>query len=430
MSTFVASAVESSEPVGTEEVVDQPLGTETTETTEGDQTAEPEAEHVESAESGTEGGKGEQVETKEDGRLIPQKLREIRESNPDAFKIAKGAIFGLKAYQQVHPTVDAARADRELVQSIGGQEGITRLQEDASVFATASDQFLKGDPAFVADLFAEDPIAAALHVAPMLENFQKHDQEGYNSTIARIFNKELTSVGMGPGVDSLVEAIKAKNFDLALRIASDIKQWKEDITGVATKAEDPRVKTLLAERAKARETEQGAVREKFLNTYKTESIQEVGKSAEKAFESYFRNFRGDDKDKKRLINDALKIANEDVVADTVFQTQRNKHLQVGNSAAAKQLTVARYDRAIPDAVARIARLYGLKTTPAQSKGTQQQQQTKGQPQVAQGWTRVNARPNGLDIDRGRTTNDMILSGKAIMKDGKKLDWSHLKSKAS
>jgi len=64
-------------------------------------------------------------------------------------------------------------------------------------------------------------------------------------------------------------------------------------------------------------------------------------------------------------------------------------------------------------------------TPANGNQQRQQQQPAGG-QPAAGFVAVNARPDGMDIDRSRTTNEMILSKRAILKDGKKVDWSKLK----
>jgi hypothetical protein len=90
-----------------------------------------------------------------------------------------------------------------------------------------------------------------------------------------------------------------------------------------------------------------------------------------------------------------------------------------------QLTKARFARELPDAVKRIARRYGMTSgTPATGTQRQQQQPAGGQP--AAGFVAVNARPDGMDIDRSRTSNEMILSKRAILKDGKKVDWSKLK----
>ena len=113
----------------------------------------------------------------------------------------------------------------------------------------------------------------------------------------------------------------------------------------------------------------------------------------------------------------------------------DKHLERGDAHSAKQLTKARYARELPAAVKRIARRYGLTSTQstasaaAQQKTNQQQNGNKG-PATSPGYVAVNFRPTQEQIDYGRTSRDMIMSRKAILTDGRKVDWSAFAAKAA
>jgi hypothetical protein len=374
-----------------------------------------------------EPGKEGQEPVKEDGRSIPKWVKELQTSNPEAYKKAKADFFETRERRTIHPTVQAAREEHDLIQSIGGREGITTLREDAGVYKTAANQFLKGDPAFVKDLWEEDPIAAALHVAPMLETYRARDFEGYKSTVAKLWDTEFQGVGLQEkGLNPLKSAITSKNTEEALAILADIQGWKDSISRTASKAEDPRVKTLLAERASQRDNAAKSEQETFLKGYKTESVNLVVDEASKTFDSFFRGRKLDPEDRTDLLREAISMANRAVVADKDFMTQQQGHLDNGDKHSAIQLTKARYAREMPNAVQRVARRYGLVsgTAPRQQQQTTQQQQQ--QPRVEQGWTAVNVRPSPEEIDRSRTPNEMILSGKAILRSGKKVDWSALK----
>jgi hypothetical protein len=92
-----------------------------------------------------------------------------------------------------------------------------------------------------------------------------------------------------------------------------------------------------------------------------------------------------------------------------------------------QLTKSRYARELPEAVKRVARRYGLVSgTPAQRTG-QPQPNTPGAPKPEAGWVAVNQRPTPEEIDRSLTSNEMIISKRAILKNGKKVDWRALKA---
>lgn len=370
----------------------------------------------------------ETEQAKEDGRRIPASIRSIKDSNPEAYAAAKAALFESLAWKQVFPSIQEARKVNDLVKSVGGAEGLTTLRTDATFFKEASTQFAKGDPAFIKDLWDEDPIAAALHVTPMLDHYRQSDPEGFNSTITRLWDKEFEAVGLGNGLSNLQEAIKTGNKEAALSILKSIGDWKDSISGIARRAEDPRVKSLLAERAKQHDTKQQTEHQEFLKSYRTETINDVSTDAFKIFDSFFKGQKIDPEDRKDLVTEAARIANAKVEADKDFVTQRDDHLKAGDAHSARQLTKARFAREFPDAIKRIARRYkmvGAPAIPGQQTRTEQQ---PGQQNRTPGWTVVSSRPEPEEIDRSRTSNDMIISGKAILRNGRKVDWSKLKQR--
>lgn len=397
-----------------------------------DNTSEPEGEvdDVNQPEAGTEGAEGE---SREDGRLIPKWMRAMKEADPEGYKQAKSVLFNLKGREAIHPTVQAAREDHDLVQSLGGKEGATKLQEDSVFFKEAANQFLKGDQAFVKDLWEEDPIAAALHVSPMLDEFKARDLEGYKSTVARIWQNDFKQLNFAPALKDLANAIKAGDKDTASAIANSIQEWHDSILNVASRAEDPRVKTLLAERNKQHETREQTQKQEFLKSYQTETINTVVADAGKVFDSFFRGRKIDAEDRTDLLRESLTIANKAVLADKAFLEQRDKHLARGDSHAAQRLTKARYAQEMNAAVKRIARRYGLSAGPAKPNTPTPQKDNNNQPKAVQGYSNINARPQVDQIDQAATARanggdfaGSIVSKRAVLRDGRKVSWAHIK----
>lgn len=394
-------------------------------------TPQPEGEVNESGQpkAGAEETAGQ---VREDGRLIPKWMRAMKEADPEGYKAAKATFFNLKERESVHPTVQAAREDHELVQSIGGREGLDRMREDNSFFHSAATQFAKGDPAFVKDLFEEDPIAAALHVPIMLDEFKTRDFEGYKSTIARIWENDFKRLNFAPALRDLAAAIQVGDKKSAAEIAQSLQSWHDSIVDVSRRAEDPRVKTLLAERNKRQETEQQSAQQEFIKGYQTDAINAVVSEGTKVFDSFFRGKNIDAEDKNDLLRESLAIANKAVLADKAFIEQRDKHLANKDAHSAMRLTKARYAQEMTEAVKRVARRYGLVSGQAKTNAqpTTQKPNTQGQPQPTQGFVAVNERPQPEQIDRHRTTPEMIISGRAILTNGRKVDWSKLKAKSA
>lgn len=390
----------------------------------GEPAAKPEAEAGDQPEAGAEGGE----QTKEDGRVIPQWMKALQANNPEAYKKAKADLFEMRDRRSVHPTIQAAREEHDLVESLGGTEGANALREDAGFFKEAASQFLKGDPNFVKDLWQEDKIAAALHVQPMLDAFKTNDLDGYRSTIAKVWQNDFQQVGFAPALQNLMAAIQGKDYANAESIAKSIQTWHDSILDVAKRAEDPRVKTLLAERARQHETREQSQHQEFLKTYRTDTVNAVYADGEKAFDSFFKGRKIDPDDRIDLIRETLAIANRAVMTDKDFITQRDKHLELGDSKAAQRLTKARYAREFTDAAKRVARRYGVMSGPVKPS---QQPKPNGQqppPKGPAGYVAINARPQPEDIDRsmGRTTNEDIIGKRATLKDGRKVTWAHLK----
>ncbi|MBU6231673.1 hypothetical protein KGP36_03310 [Patescibacteria group bacterium] len=374
-------------------------------------------------------GQGEGGESREDGRVIPQWMRALKDSNPEAYKRAKTDLFELRDRRSVHPTAQAAREEHEVFESLGGAEGVEKLQEEGQFFQEAAKQFLKGDPAFVKDLWEEDAIAAALHVQPMLDEFKARDLEGYKSTVARLWEDEFQGVGFGNALKALAESISTGNKETSLALVDGFKKWFDSIGEVARKAEDPRVKTLLADRARQQDQSEQAQQQEFLKSYRSETINTVVEEATKVFDSFFKNRKIDADDRMDLLRESIAIANRAVEADSSFKSQRDRHLERGDSQAARRLTKARFARELPEAVKRVARRYGLISgTPRQDQGNGQgggRQQPA--PRAPQGWVAVNERPTPEQINRSLTSNSDIISKRAVLKDGRKVTWAHLKA---
>lgn len=388
---------------------------------EGDE-AVPEVEGAEGEGEGEAEG-AEQAATG-DGRTLPKWIKALQATSPEEYKRAKASFFEHSSYKQVYPTVQAARDDRALVQSLGGKDGVATLRGDAQVFKTAANQFLTGNPAFVKDLAEEDPTAFGLMVPLALQQYQQTDSEGYKITIASLWDREFKAVGfVENGLNPLKAAIAAGNKEQATAILDSILNWHNDIQGLASKSEDPRVKALLAEKMKSRETAEKNENKAFLASYSNEAHKAVKTESTKVFDSFFKGQKLDSSDKEYLLWEAMKIADKAVQADSDFAKQRDAHLANGDSSSALQLTRSRYAREMSGAVQKVARLFGRSNSPAPK---QQQQQNKGQARTEPGWVKASARPDPEDLDRSRTSNDMILSGRAILKDGRKVDWSHLK----
>lgn len=418
-----------------EEVITTGAESEVTDHTATDTSAEPGAEEVQQDDpiSGADGQEDdpdrqeETQESQEDGRRIPQWMRDLKTANPKAYEQAKTNLFDLNARRGVHPTVQLAREEHSLVQSIGGAEGIAKLQEDTQFLSDVSGKFMNGDPEFAKSLFDDDAVAAGLHVQPMLEHFQKANPEGYNSLITRLWDSEFKASGLSDALPRLKSLIAAGSKDDAVKLLGDIMSWKDSISDIATRAEDPRVRTLLQQRQKDREDRESASHQDFVKGYNTDVFNEVGNTTASTVDSFFKGVKLDTDQRTTLIKETVSRVNARLLKDKGFQTQKDNHLKRGNASAAKQLVMSRFKAELPTAVKQVLRLYGMVS--GKSLTTQQPKQDDtarpaGNTTPAdKGYVKVNARPT--DLDPYRTTSDDIFSKRGVRRNGQKVTWAHL-----
>lgn len=384
----------------------------------------------------TQSGDETSTEGREDGRVIPQHIRALKESNPAAYKTAKAEFFELRSWRDTFLKVQDAREAKELIESIGGAEGISEMRELTSEFRDVANQFLEGSPKFIQDLAEDDPVAFSLHFPIMLEEMQKRDFGYFADNISKLWDREFESTGIPrvlQGAKAELEKLaKGAERDAALYYINEVLKWQQSISNRSKKSEDPRVKSLLAERAKSRQTEAQTELKELNKDYQNKALNAVIPAGRKEFDSAFKGYKLDEKDRQRLFGYVVKAANDAVEADKHFKADRDALLQAKDVNGALRLVKARYAQEWVKAVKEQARLFRIGAGP----GKQQQQQTDKDGQGGQqrqpdkGWIKVNARPDVGEIDRSRSPNDMIISGKAILKDGRKVDWTHLKSRVA
>src|SRR5262249_221817 len=123
---------------------------------------------------GGEGGRGEgdrlpgepddEIDYEQDGRKVDDKTKkaiaELAKTNKDAARAVRDAYFRPTALLKELPeakTFDEAiktvRGMKATIESLGGEEGITKLNEEVGDYRREIDQFAKGDPALIKQLY-------------------------------------------------------------------------------------------------------------------------------------------------------------------------------------------------------------------------------------------------------------------------------------
>lgn len=398
--------------------VEEPIGTT--------ETAEPEAGHTPETETVEPGTESDAEPTSEDGRLLPKSIRALKETDPTAYKAEKARFFEHREYKQTFPTVAEAKRVKQTLELVGGETGLQQMQTDISDFQRVAKQFMDGDPAFVDDLMAEDPIAFSTHIPHMLDKLREVDEPAFNREVAKRVSAEHQAANLRPAIENIYSQIKAGKTDEALRALEAMAAWHDRIDNVAKQEDDPRYKKLKEQLATERKTQAERDQTEFMDSYRDLANTAIRNSAIKLYKSYFNGKEPEQDDLTSLGRTADELVKHGKEFET-FRQQRDMLLQRRDKDAAVRHATAAYDQALKMAMTRLMRGFG-RGPAAPAKPANGKPATPAKVTAPQGFVLVNARPspNQIDTSPGATTHHMIqVEKRAILRDGRKVSWKHL-----
>lgn len=208
-----------------------------------------------------------------DGRAVPDQVKKalakFRETDPKAAEIARRAYYEASDYKRVFPNVSAARDARDLIEAVGGEEGITNLRSEAQEYASELKAMGQGDPRVVDDLARDFPDALAPLISHGISKLQQSNPDVYLRSVAAPAASEilrLTAESLGGY--SLVDALRrteelimdAKQPE-TLQFVKAMRKWASDVEALGRQrpanGTDPREKSIqekeqaLAQKEKA-----------------------------------------------------------------------------------------------------------------------------------------------------------------------------------
>lgn len=404
-------------------VIDTPEITEPT-TPEVSEPSSPEIETPESTEPVT-------ADTKDDGRSFAGKLRDHYkelQASKDPAKIAiakavKDLFFQNKAVRDKFPggvaEIEAMKASYE---ALGTPEQIESIQADAKILEDIDTKWQAGDPRFIdelADLNAE----SFKKLMPVgLNKFSQVDPEGYQRVMSGIIHDTLISARLDTQLVMLSDAVEAGNQEKAYRLIKGVADWLEGMKATSSKvppspATDPRNTEFEQKQAQLEEQ-----RAEFFNT-------QLATEVNSWRDAQIKSALGKLTNGQKIDPERLEIFNDRVIRELVkmqpqdFKDKWGRLYAQGDKAALVKFVQGFEGSAITKAVSKVHALLfpgGAKKAPVTTPAAQP---TTAKPAEA-GWVKITARPKPEMIARGRnqTTDEMIFSGKAILRDGRKVMW--------
>lgn len=391
-------------------------------------------EVTEGAESGAETEGSESTETRRVEKpgtaktranletLSSAKKEALKAIDPSLPGLIRDAVFAQKTLQREFPGgLKEAVALRDTFEAAGGEAGIRETQEAIADYGRLEQWFEAGDKQFVEQLAEASPESFSAMMTPGLETWRAKDPEMYTHVMAKVMMNTL-----GPQVAQtlrqaydLIAADKANGA--AANAIADLHDKLLGLGQAAGKQPERKVdpnKTALTQREQ--ELSQREMKAN-LSPVRSEGMRQIESVTDSEMNRSYQWSDTDPDVQEAVRNEVrqrlIKLSRKDVN----FTGNYNKLVERQDWAGLKRHVSRFQAKVLPNIVSQAARLFNVKAKGAARPAVKGVATTTAKP-AEQGWVRVSAAPNIKDVDRSKTTDDMVYDGKAVLKSGKKVVW--------
>ena len=255
--------------------LDSTVGDVTDQTTDTDNVDTDVTDAADQTDEG-DGGTGEEGEGEShrpagddriDGRRGPANMRNaikaISEAHPEhsaSLKELGAAYFREQSFKQHFATPQEAESAKNLIESVGGVDGIATLQERDAMYQ-AQDAFLRdGDPAVLEDFATDFPEGFAALAPHYLDKLAKVNPEAFSSAIVPYAIGMLQNAGLGQYLHAMSRETDINRIKAYVK---DIADWLGAEHGRVQQMRQPQQKNPAQDRLTQQQTELERQREEF-----------------------------------------------------------------------------------------------------------------------------------------------------------------------
>lgn len=370
-----------------------------------------------------------------DGRTLPADLKAICKQHPEAAKKIKdlyftnqaltkygkpGEIRKMKEAIESFGSVDSVVKMKQTLDIIGGEEGLKQLQGSLEQWNAVDKQFMSGSPEFVDNLIEASPEAFEKIMPTALIRLGSTSPDTYNNMMAQVMMNTFAQNGTIINLSMLKQALAAGNTQLASETFQKIEASIGSIQAIAQQApkvkqSDPKQQAFEQERQTFQQQQQQA----FTNEVKQVNDQFIRSTVTKELTTFLKGKKPSDAQLNR-IDSAIReeigaVLDKNNALKQQVEALRNRRDKDGLVRLYKQ----HIGKLLPETTRKIAREFGLNPGTAGKKAVVKPGAKPGVKAEA-GWQNVSKFPSPDEVDRSKTTDDMIFENRVITKDGRKL----------
>lgn len=399
----------------------------------GEQEAAPTVDGISSAEDHPGTDSIESVD--KDSKAYRDAIKAWRDSakdNPEIFKHAKRAydLNGrMEQLRQLDPKgVDGVRSTYALIQSAGGVEAITDLQEKAAQSEAQNELWSKGDPKAFENIPPEWDKGLAKIAPQYLDRIMKADPESYAAAILPHLMTQLNQSAVPVAVNAMIDILQSAQGTPEEKInaikahLAKIGGWWNTQEQRAGHLKNGRQADPAASEFETRRTQ--FEKEKSEHLWNTQIWPDVLKYQTSAIEAALRphqdRLKFEPAAYKALLNDLNAAVNKDGGSDKDFTKTMDLYRKAKSPNPAQvqahvKRFVDKYAKPVVDRV--VNERYGkfLNSRPGPKPG---QSSVTPRPSGPGAPTMVSAKPGRDTIDFNKTTRDMLWKGTYVLKSGK------------
>lgn len=337
----------------------------------------------ETAEQPSTGQRPETPQEKADLRNRPDAIRKalkfLAEQNNGELKGVASQINHeyqkARAFSAVFPKVEDARAAKSLFDSVGGTDGISKLQNTYASIEKIDAQIAAGDPEALEHLFDDDSREGMTKLlGPMIDRVAQQNPQAYAQAITPHAVRFMESEGLVGALNQLIQAFNGDNKESMKDVLGRVVKWYNDLSQntQAAKPADPERQKFEQEKAEwQKKQHDSAVNEVFNG-----NLDYAGKKIDEHLKPYLSKLSLDKSGLEELRQLIWKNFETKRNADPAFKLAMNRNYQEGKGfkdlADAKKTTNNYVDQFMKEVVDnRIETLYGklLKAVPAKVNPT-------------------------------------------------------------
>ena len=345
-------------------------------------------------------------------------LKAINPALPAALRTAAFELGSL--YREFPGGLKEAVQQKQVLSEYGGVEGIKETSGNLAAIQPALQAFFDGKKEFI-DALAEESSSAFSQIMPSgLEKWKAVDPESYNHHQAQVFVQTLDQFKVSDTLAQIWQQSEKPEIKQALEY---IWNQIDGLRKVGEKA--PERKTNPQDEALTKREQDLAAKEEnlFFQPLRQERERQVQSLIDREMAASYKWSETDpsvqDAVRERVDREVKAAARK----DKGFADQLERLKARRDEAGLRRLSESFQARVTPAIVQRVAKLFAVKPKggPVAVKKPVVAANGNGHKQEAN-WTRISNQPSAREIDYGKTNEDMIFAQKAVLKDGRRVNW--------